>query len=95
MSTYQGKHRTDDVRGRHRTWPAERAVAPLFGASTALTAGALAALFLSGSGVLPDDPGAPPSPAGAGPRPWPRRTTVAGRARRARRRTGRSTWSRC
>src|SRR3954452_23319486 len=65
MSRYQGQHRADPARGRHRTWPTERAVDSLFGASTALTAGALAAIFLSGSAVLPDDgPGAPSFPGG-------------------------------
>ena len=49
MSQYQGKHRIDPPRGRHRVWPAEWAVAPLLGASTALTAGAIAAIFLSGA----------------------------------------------
>src|SRR4051812_37155178 len=55
MSQYQGKHRIDPPRGRHRVWPTERAVAPLFGASGALTAGALAAIFLSGQATPPDD----------------------------------------
>src|SRR3954454_11228201 len=62
MSQSQGAHRAVPPRGRHRVWPTERAVAPLFGASTALTAGALAAIFLSGSASPPDDYAIGPSP---------------------------------
>src|SRR5690348_14233831 len=62
MSQYQGKHRVVPARGRHRVWPDERAVASLLGASTALTAGALAAIFLSGAAAPPDDYAIGPSP---------------------------------
>src|SRR4051794_12750330 len=62
MSHYQGKHRVVPARGRHRVWPDERAVAPLLGASTALTAGALAAIFLPGAASPPDDYAIGPSP---------------------------------